>query len=420
MKPLKNTLYKQLLSIGALITGIIFITLGLLLPKVLAPIYEKSIYDYLSKPLDFIGYNFENQNINSDIAYLYVKTDGNILTSSNIKNVIKEEPKQILKQIKNENGKFYYQGRLYYYYTTSIDNISKIAITNDEYLNHLKKDVLYTIFPILLFALIFISTIILLWSRNLISKIEHLKQKVDNLDNDDYIDNYNYDVDDELKVLSQAIDNMKENLKKQEEYKNQMYQNISHDFKTPLTVIKSYIEATYDGTKKPEDSLAVIKEQVDKLELKVHSLLYLNKLNYFKDSNNTFDMVDIKDVISKSVSKFKVIRKDIKWQIKFMDSNLNFRGTFDIWETIIDNLLNNFMRYAKSSIKITIKNGKITLYNDGPNIDEELVNDIFTPYRKGINGQFGLGLSIVSKSTNLLGYEISVKNTKSGVSFIIK
>ncbi len=420
MKPLKNTLYKQLLSIGALITGIIFITLGLLLPKVLAPIYEKSIYDYLSKPLDFIGYNFENQNINSDIAYLYVKTDGNILTSSNIKNVIKEEPKQILKQIKNENGKFYYQGRLYYYYTTSIDNISKIAITNDEYLNHLKKDVLYTIFPILLFALILISTIILLWSRNLISKIEHLKQKVDNLDNDDYIDNYNYDVDDELKVLSQAIDNMKENLKKQEEYKNQMYQNISHDFKTPLTVIKSYIEATYDGTKKPEDSLAVIKEQVDKLELKVHSLLYLNKLNYFKDSNNTFDMVDIKDVISKSVSKFKVIRKDIKWQIKFMDSNLNFRGTFDIWETIIDNLLNNFMRYAKSSIKITIKNGKITLYNDGPNIDEELVNDIFTPYRKGINGQFGLGLSIVSKSTNLLGYEISVKNTKSGVSFIIK
>ena len=91
-----------------------------------------------------------------------------------------------------------------------------------------------------------------------------------------------------------------------------------------------------------------------------------------------------------------------------------------MWEAIIDNLLNNFMRYAKENIKITLKNGKITLYNDGNNIDPNILNDIFSPYKKGINGQFGYGLSIVKKTILLFGYEIIVHNEKKGISFIIK
>ena len=91
-----------------------------------------------------------------------------------------------------------------------------------------------------------------------------------------------------------------------------------------------------------------------------------------------------------------------------------------MWEAIIDNLLANFTRYAKKEIKITIKNGKITLYNDGPNIDPNILNNIFSPYKKGIKGQFGLGLSIVKKTIHLFGYEITVNNEKNGISFRIK
>ena len=52
---------------------------------------------------------------------------------------------------------------------------------------------------------------------------------------------------DELYTLDRAVSDMHLYLTEQEEYKNQMYQNISHDFKTPITVIKSYIEASEDG-----------------------------------------------------------------------------------------------------------------------------------------------------------------------------
>ena len=59
------------------------------------------------------------------------------------------------------------------------------------------------------------------------------------------------------------------------------------------------------------------------------------------------------------------------------------------------------------------------LYNDGDNIDNDLLEGIFTPFRKGIKGEFGLGLSIVKKTLDIMNYDISIKNEKKGVSFII-
>ena len=102
-----------------------------------------------------------------------------------------------------------------------------------------------------------------------------------------------------------------------------------------------------------------------------------------------------------------------------MDNNTTFRGSSDMWEAIIDNILNNFIRYAKKEVKITIKRNVITLYNDGPNIEASLLDGIFTPFRKGIKGEFGLGLSIVKKTCILIGYDIVIRNEKKGVSFHI-
>ena len=59
------------------------------------------------------------------------------------------------------------------------------------------------------------------------------------------------------------------------------------------------------------------------------------------------------------------------------------------------------------------------MYNDGEQIDKDFLEVIFTPFRKGIKGEFGLGLSIVKKTLNLMDYDIIVRNEKKGVSFII-
>ena len=414
---IKTTLYRQLISIVIIICGIIFISLGLLLPKLLLPIYEKNIYQYLKQPLELIENDIDKVKFD-DVAYLYV-VDDNIIASDNIKEIIELETKQILNKVSDEYGKFTYLGKTYYYYSIKNQYINKIAITNNDYILEIRADIMRTLFPIIIGTLLIAVGIVIFWANQLVKKIYHLKEKVDNLDNEKYVDKVEYIVNDELNALSNAIDDMKATLKKQEEYKNQMYQNISHDFKTPITVIKSHIEAIEDGIMDPKTGGAIIKEQTDKLEQKVHSLLYLNKLTYLKDLEKSDEKINIRSIVESSVEKFKIQRPEVDFIIN-ASGKMIFNGTHDMWEAIIDNLLNNFVRYALKEIKIIIKNNKIIFYNDGPHIDINILNNIFTPYKKGIKGQFGLGLSIVKKTLNLLGYEINVVNEKKGVSFIIK
>ncbi len=415
-----NTLINQLISIGIIIFGIILISFGMFLPKVMLPIYEKQIFNYLKQPLDLISLEVNENQIADDVAYLCIHSPDVVYISDNLYSIIPATPKQIVDNINSEYGKFTYLGEPYYYFTSSDNNVTKISIMNSTYINQLKHDVVYAILPILFITFLLIISLMILWASKLVLKIKHLKNKVDNIGNHDYIDDYKFKEDDELAVLSDAIDEMHYTLNKQEDYKNQMYQNISHDFKTPITVINSYIEAIEDGVQDTESGRKIIKEQLKKLENKVQSLLYLNKLNYIKDiSNYKNEKVDVTKIISTSIEKFKYERPDINWKVKIHDNKTDFNGTVDMWETIIDNMFHNFMRYAEKEIKISIKNNKITFYNDGPNIDENIISDLFTPYKKGIKGQFGLGLSIIKKTLYLVGYEMVVNNEKKGVKFTI-
>ncbi len=420
MKNIRTNLMNQLISIGIIVFGIIFISLGFLLPRAMVPIYEKQIYNYLKQPLELLNSEIGGVEAIDDVAYICVHSPETFYISDNLSQIVPATPKQILDNINSEYGKFTLLGKTYYYFTSYSNNVTKISITNNTYITQMKQDVVYTIFPILFITFLVIISLMIFWTSNLVLKIKYLKDKVDNIDNDDYIDNYKFKENDELSVLSRAIDDMHYTLSKQEEYKNQMYQNISHDFKTPLTVIKSYIEAIEDGVQDAENGSKVIKEQLKRLENKVESLLYLNKLNYMKDIKDYKDeFVDVTPIISSSIEKFKFERPDLKWEVKINDNKTNFNGTFDMWEAIIDNMLQNFTRYAEKEVKITIKNNKIMFYNDGPNIDETIMSDLFTPYKKGIKGQFGLGLSIIRKTLYLAGYEIVVHNEKKGVTFTI-
>ena len=419
MKNQKQTLSKQLIIIIFLVFSIAFICLGVVLPKTLIPLAENNVYRYLSEPLKFMQSNFDKDLSSSEIAYLYI-IDQKIVTSDNLTEVMGfDNPLFIIKKIKhNTYGKFIYKHNTYYYYTIKAEQVTKIALTNDTYINKTKADILAAILPIVLGTLLIVGLILVIWSSIIIYKIDKLKSKVDNIDNEDYNHTIDFKANDEIKSLGYAIEDMRISLKSQGEYRNQMYQNISHDFKTPLTVIKSYIEAVHDEVEDKDKALQVIEEQTEKLENKVHSLLYLNKLDYLKDSKPKIEKIDMEKLINAEVSKFKWKRKDVEFIVEYDHKSVYF-GTVEHWETILDNLLNNFMRYASTTIKINAKQNKIILYNDGSNIDNDLLEGIFTPFRKGIKGEFGLGLSIVKKTLCIIGYDINIKNEKKGVTFII-
>lgn len=420
MKYIKNKLSRQLLLVIAIALTIILISLGIILPRALYPVYEQNLYDYLKQPLELVNETVKDNPISNEIGYIYIYN--NIVTvSDNIHSIIDTNNiPSLTKYFSEKYGKFIFKGKKYYYYSDYTNNIRRIALTDDTYIKNAKEDSIHSIFPIVFITLFVVSLLLVVWGSIIVKKIERLKQKIDHIEDDNFDHSVHESSNDEIRSLELAIEDMRLSLKKQEEYRNQMYQNISHDFKTPLTVIKSYIEAVDDQVEDISTALPIIKEQTLKLENKVHSLLYLNKLDYIKDMNLiSLEEVDIIKIIDESVQKFKYRNKELEFKV-VTSSTSKFYGTNDSWETIIDNLLNNAIRYANKEIKITIKKNQIVIYNDGPNIDKDLIDGIFSPFRKGIKGEFGLGLSIVKKTLQTMGYDIIVKNhNKKGVSFII-
>ncbi len=422
MKYIKNKLSRQLLLVVIVAFSIILISLGIILPNSMLPIYEKNLYNYLKQPLEFVNEDIEDNPISDEIGYIYIYNDI-ISVSDNVDKVIGvDNIYKVTKHMKNKYGKFLYKAHVYYYYTSDSDSVRRIALTNDSYIRQSREDSIHSIFPIVFITLFVVSLLLILWGSYVVRRIEKLKFKVDHIDDNDFNHKVDTSNNDELVSLELAIEDMRVSLKNQEEYRNQMYQNISHDFKTPLTVIKSYVEALEDEVEVVDNALPIIKEQVFKLENKVHSLLYLNKLDYIKDMNLVdLEQVDVNSILKESIEKFKYRNKNLEFNVsRAYKATGIFLGTKDSWETIIDNLLNNALRYASKEIRIMIKRNQLIFYNDGPNIDSSLLEGIFVPFRKGIKGEFGLGLSIVKKTLTMMGYDISIKNhNKKGVSFII-
>lgn len=419
-KYVQTKLSRQLLLVVVLACSVILLSLGVILPKSLLPVYEKNLYNYLKQPLELVSDDIEENPISNEIAYIYMYEDV-ISVSENLKEVVRYADLYKLTNYFTEKfGKFIYKAHLYYYYTSESNSVKRVALTNDSYIRQAREDSLHSVFPIVFITMLVVSLLLVIWSSLVVRRIEKLKKKIDHIDDD----NYNHQVDDseldEIYSLEQAIEDMRLTLKNQEEYRNQMYQNISHDFKTPLTVIKSYVEAVEDQVEDATKALPIIKEQTLKLENKVHSLLYLNKLDYIRERNLIqMDEIDIKSILNASIEKFKYHNKSLKFKVTVI-GNSKFYGTTDSWETVIDNILNNFIRYAEKEIRVNLRKNQIVFYNDGPNISSDLLEGIFVPFRKGIKGEFGLGLSIVKKTLNYMHYDIQVKNhTKNGVSFII-
>lgn len=417
------SLANQLILISLLVFLILTISLTIFLPRALMPYFDETVYTFLNQPLKYFNNNtLADKYFTDNIVYIVIDNNGNVLISENSEKLFDDDNYDaILDKINTKNGKISLNNKQYYYVSTKTTDGIRITLTDETFVNSMKNRIFISILPIITLTFLVILIALLIWCNFLVTKIYGLRNKVKNINNDDYDHSPKIKVEDELKLLEDTIENVRNLMKEQENYKNEMYQNISHDFKTPISVIKSYIEANRDGVIKNNEARDVIEEQINKLDNKVKSLLQLNKLEYLKDNvKNSDEEVNIIEVINKCVKKFQLENKKIKWKIICKKSEIKYKGTFDIWETIIDNLLTNFMRYVKKEITIEITNKKLVLFNDGESIDESIISDIFSPYKKGMKGQFGLGLSIVQKSCKLLGYEIRVENVKKGVKFIIE
>ena len=222
---------------------------------------------------------------------------------------------------------------------------------------------------------------------------------------------------DEIGELADALVSMRDELLRQEKTKEEMIHNISHDLKTPIATIKSYGESIKDGIypyDTLEKSVDVIIENADRLEAKVHSLLFMNRVEYLISQDCEGISSNMQEIVETVVQNTKFIKPEITIQEVWFD------GLAEPWRVAVENILENALRYAKTTIDIHLSEEEgLTIANDGPCMDEDRIKVLFKPYEKGQGGKFGLGLSIVSKVVNANHYEVCGENTADGVIFRI-
>ncbi len=232
---------------------------------------------------------------------------------------------------------------------------------------------------------------------------------------------------DEIGELAKSIDIMRQQLIKQDEAQQSMLQNISHELKTPVMVIRSYAQAMQDGVYPKGDlqgSIQVIDEEGQRLEKLIKQLLYLTRLDYLDTKEPQLQEVCLDQLIKKVVQHLSPNYPELNWKLNLKP--VSFQCSEDNLRTVIENLLDNHLRYAVSTIAVELdlntaeREINLKFWNDGPHVEQHILENLFKPFEKGSQGKFGLGLTIVQRILKIYQGEVSLVNEQNGVSTIVK
>ena len=243
----------------------------------------------------------------------------------------------------------------------------------------------------------------------------------------------------ELIDLTNALNDMKEELSKTEELQKDLMANVSHDLKTPLTMIKAYAELILDininDKEKCINNLNIIIEEVNRLNSLVNDILTLTKVE------NELDKLDISEfdlikLIERIVKQHNIYVIKDGYNIEFIHNNINkliINADKKKIEQVIYNLLNNALNYTGNDKKVVIKvvedekDYTVMVIDSGKGIDKKEIDHIFDKYyrskknhKRYIYGT-GLGLSIVKNIFLLHNFPYGVNSKKNkGTTFYFK
>lgn len=301
-----------------------------------------------------------------------------------------------------------------------------VSYMYDTYPNTLARTLFKQIVYVLAIVLLISSLPSILLARYLSRPIVQIEKHVKRLANREWKSQLIVERQDEIGQLAQSIEKMREQLVKQDELQQSMLQHISHELKTPVMVIQSYAQSIQDGIYPKGDldaSVDVIQQESARLEKLVHNLLYLTKLDYLATQQLQQAQFRLDQLITAIIERLKWQRSDLEWELEIEPCTV--LGDAEQWTIALENVLDNQIRYAASTIFVSLKLGSnqsaiIRIGNDGAPIAEEKQPYLFQTYVTGQQGKFGLGLAIVQRILTLHNASISVHNTPQGVFFTIQ
>lgn len=379
---------------------------------------EDNIYEYLAAD------SIQTNCIINNKTITVLNPDENQKTSRSFYEYLVERSQSLIYESdETDQGTIIHQGERYYYrmqvVETALGDRVLVSFMNDTYPQSIKNTLVdSTVYATILAFCVFII-IMMVWVFSIIHPLNQIKNYIAQVKQGKEVE-LHLNRDDEIGEVANELINMKDELQKQEKVKEEMIHNISHDLKTPIATIKSYSESIKDGVYPYgtlEKSVDVILDNANRLEAKVHNLLYLNRIEYLITSDAEGVVTNMKEVVEEVVLNSAVIRPEIS--IITDVEEVFFDGLLESWRVCIENIMENAFRYAQSYIKIQVRENDLQISNDGPKMPEDRIEALFRPYEKGEGGRFGLGLSIVSRVVKANKYHVKGYNTEDGVCFRI-
>ena len=220
----------------------------------------------------------------------------------------------------------------------------------------------------------------------------------------------------ELTQLSETLNDSTQKLRKTDKLRKELLANVSHDLRTPLTMIGGYGEMMRDiPGENNSENIQIIIDETKRLTKLVNDALDLSKLQ-----SGTFNFIPvvfcITDEVSDIVTQFEKLSTG-KTDIIFESEGDIFVNADEVLVSeAIYNLINNAVNHGGENISITVrqtvtdKNVRISVIDNGRGIPPEMLDGIWERYQKGFGGGAGLGLAIVSTGIKMCGGTCGVKS----------
>ena len=243
------------------------------------------------------------------------------------------------------------------------------------------------------------------------------------------------DTEDEFGRLANSMNFMAKELNEMETYEKKFIANISHDFRSPLTSIKGYVEAMMDGTipiEFQEKYFNIVLFETDRLKKLTEELLVLNSFGS-KRGMLEITTFDINAIIKTTAASFEGRCRDRKISIDLLFESWHepVKADMSKIQQVLYNLIDNAIKFSNDNstieVETTVKHEKVfvSVKDHGSGIPKEHQKKIWERFYKSDSSRgkdkrgTGLGLAIVKEIIQTHNEHINVISTEGvGTEFI--
>lgn len=289
----------------------------------------------------------------------------------------------------------------------------------DSTVSIIREQLMYI--TVILFELAFIATVLI--SRRIASPIEKLTETAQKFGGGDYDVEFSAEGYKEIEELAVVLDDARNEVKKVTDLRKDLIANISHDLRTPLTMVKAYGEMIRDlsgnDPVKREKHCQIIIDEADRLSNLVNSILELSKLESSNMELNKSDY-SIHDQINDVLKRYTLLVEENGYDIRFEpDDDRNITADYEKISQVLYNFINNAINYSGEEKHILIKQinrigiVRIEVTDNGQGIPKDKLSQVFDRYYRGGKVKretvgTGLGLSICKEILKLHEFSFGV------------